>query len=266
VASYSKMPAGAEGAAAADRPVFVDVPVLCGHRGSGSGTVGGQLENTLGSFRAAVAAGLRWVEVDARQTADAVLVARHDPVVGDGRFIADMTAAETDELGLMRVADLLAELPPEVAVDVEVKSALEDALRERTATTAALVARLALAERARRRMLVTSFDPAALLIAREVAPGMPTGLLTWTRFPLRKAIPAAVHLGVDVVVGNVDSFALHDAAVPRVEREPRRLVAVAHEAGLQVAAWCPDPADARRLAAAGVDCLIVDRFGVLDFG
>ncbi|MEA2215443.1 MAG: glycerophosphoryl diester phosphodiesterase, partial [Solirubrobacteraceae bacterium] len=53
--------------------------MLCGHRGSGRGIVGGQRENTLGSFRAAVAAGLRWVEVDARLNADGALVSRHDP-------------------------------------------------------------------------------------------------------------------------------------------------------------------------------------------
>jgi glycerophosphoryl diester phosphodiesterase len=244
------MPGGADGAGAALRPVFVDVPVLCGHRGSGSGVVGGERENTLGSYRAAVAAGLRWVEVDARVNADSVLVASHDPAVADGRVIAELAAAETDALGLMRVADLLEELPPEVAVDIDVKTSLEDASRDRSATTAALVAGLAAAERARRRVLVTSFDPAALLIVRERAPELPAGLLTWTRFPLRKAIPAAVHLGLDVVVAHVDSFA----------EEPRadRAVAVAHAAGLQVGAWCPDRDQAPLLVAAGVDCLIVD--------
>lgn len=254
------MPAGADGAGAAERPVFVDVPVLCGHRGSGSGVIAGERENTLGSYRAAVAAGLRWVEVDARLTADAVLVARHDPVVDDGRFIADLTAGETDELRVMRVADLLQELPPAVAVDIDVKTSLEDALRDRTATTAALVAELALAERARRTVLVTSFDPAALVLAREFAPAVPTGLLTWTRFPLRKAIPAAAHLGVDVVIAQVESFGLQDANAmgPRVEREAAHSVAVAHAAGLQVGAWCPNPPEAERLVAAGVDCLVVD--------
>lgn len=238
--------------ASADRRVFVDVPVLCGHRGSGSGVVGGQRENTLGSFRAAVAAGLRWVEVDARLTADAVLVARHDPVVDDGRQVAELTAAETDELGLMRVADLLEDLPPEVSVDLDVKSSLEDALRPRLHTTAALTAALAQAERARRRVLVTSFDPAAPLIVRERAPAVPIGLLTWTRFPLRKAIAAAAHLGVEVVVANVESFTPDEA---------ERSVTVAHAAGLQVGAWCPRGPEAERLVAAGVDCLIVDGAG-----
>jgi glycerophosphoryl diester phosphodiesterase len=219
-------------------PVFDDPPVLCGHRGSGRG----EQENTMDSYLAAVEAGLEWVEVDARVTADGVLVARHDPDLG-GRLVVEMGA---DETGLMRIADLFEALPPEVAVNVDVKTSLEDALRPRDRTTAALVADLVASER--RRVLVTSFDPAALLIARDAAP---VGLLTWMRFPLRKAIPAAVHLGAAVVVAHVESF--QDA-----ERDASVSVQVAHDAGLQVAAWCPDPGEADELIAAGVDCLVVD--------
>ena len=224
--------------------MFEDVPVLCGHRGSGAG----EGENTLGSFRAAVAAGLRWVEVDARLTADGVLVASHDPVDRAGRTIADTAAAE---LGLLAVADLLEELPPHVGVDIEVKSAIEDALRDRADTTAARVAELAAAHAGRRDLLVASFDPSALPIVHERAPALATGLITWRGFPLRKAVPAAVHLGAAVIVAEVDSFA---------EERPQaaRSVAVAHAAGLQVAAWCPDREQAGRLAAAGIDCMIVD--------
>ncbi len=237
--------------------VFVDTPVLCGHRGSGRGVVDGHPENTLESHRAAVRAGLRWVEVDARLTADGVLVARHDPVVDDGRSVAGLTATETDRLGLMRIAHLLEDLPAHVGINVEIKSALEDALRPRGQTTAAAVAVAVAGESRRRPMLVSSFDPAAAMVVRERAPGVPVGLLTWGGFPLRKAIPAAVHLGADAVVVQVASFGLNDAW-RRAEREPSHAVGVAHEAGLQVVAWCPRPAEGDQLIAAGVDCLIVD--------
>ena len=222
-------------------PVFDDSPVLCGHRGSGRG----HAENTLPSFRAAVAAGLRWVEVDARITADEVLVACHDPLTVDGRRVTELRA---DETGLMRVSELLEDLPADVGVNVEVKTSLEDALRPRERTTGALVADL-LADRGRR-MLVTSFDPAALLVVRERAPAVPLGLLTWMRFPLRKAVSAAAHLGLEVVVAEVESFALEpDAALA---------VRVAHEAGLEVGAWCPTPDERAGLIAIGVDCLVID--------
>jgi glycerophosphoryl diester phosphodiesterase len=238
--------------------VFVDAPVLCGHRGSGRGVVGGHRENTLESHRAAVRAGLEWVEVDARLTADGVLVARHDPIADDGRFIAGLKAAETDELGLMRVADLLEDLPPEVGINVEIKTALEDALRPREQTTAASAGDLVVGQRESRQFLLTSFDAAAVTIVRERAPDVPVGLLTWRGFPLRKAIPAAAHLGADVVAVQVASFRLGQDQVRPIEPEPSFSVRVAHDAGLQVVAWCPQPAEGDQLIAAGVDCLIVD--------
>jgi glycerophosphoryl diester phosphodiesterase len=234
--------------------VFANPPELCGHRGSGRGVVDGHAENTLESHRAAVEAGVSWVEVDARLTADGVLVARHDPFSEDGRPIAVLTAAETDRLGLVRFADLLDALPAAVGVNIEIKTALEDALRPRDETTAAYVAELAAATSDRRPLLVSSFDPAAVTIVREGAPDVPLGLLTWGGFPLRQAIPAAVHLGVDVAAVHFSSFNLEQTE----GRDPAHAVRVAHEAGLQVLTWCPGLEDGDRLIAAGVDCLIVD--------
>jgi glycerophosphoryl diester phosphodiesterase len=231
--------------------VFADPPVLCGHRGSGKGTVAGHRENTLGSFRAAVAAGLGWVEADARVNADGVLVSRHDPAVEDGRFVSELSSAETNELGLMRVADLFEDLPAHVGVDLDVKTSLEDALRPRGSTTAALVADLVAGSSARP-LVVSSFDPSVLLIVRERLPDVATGLLTWRRFPLRKSIAAAVHLGAQVVAPHFESFS------PPLDRPPEELVRVAHEAGLQVLTWSMGPDDRDGLIQAGVDCLVID--------
>ena len=231
------------------RDVFDAAGVLCGHRGCGKGPG----ENTLESFRSAVRAGLRWVEVDARLSADNVLVAWHDAVLPDGRFVIDLPASET---GLMRVDELLADLPGEIGVDIDVKTALADALRPREATTAAAVARL-VAAASPRPLLVTSFDPSALLIVRRRVPEVALGLLTWRRFPLRKAVPAAVHLGLQAVCPHVESFGLRAGPV-RGERPIEDAVAVAHRAGLAVVAWTVRPEEEDVLVAAGVDCLIVD--------
>jgi glycerophosphoryl diester phosphodiesterase len=57
---------------------------------------------------------------------------------------------------------------------------------------------------------------------------------------------------------HVTSFGLAQTARPRVAREASHAVRVAHEAGLQVVAWCPGPSEGDALIAAGVDCLIVD--------
>ena len=96
-----------------------------------------------------------------------------------------------------------------------------------SATTAALRRRARGVQR-ERPLLVSSFDPAVVLIVRELAPAVPVGLLTWGRFPLRKAIAGAAHLGVDVVVAQVDSFALcghgqERASATRRSRSPSRM-------------------------------------------
>jgi glycerophosphoryl diester phosphodiesterase len=81
---------------------------------------------------------------------------------------------------------------------------------------------------------------------------VPIGLLTWRGFPLRKAIPAAVHLGAEVVAPHFESLAMAQ------ERSAAELVAAAHDAGLQVLTWSIGPGDRDALIAAGVDCLVVD--------
>ena len=233
-------------------PVFADPPVLCGHRGLGKGVVDGHRENTLGAFRAAAEAGLPWVEADARVNADGALVSLHDPAVPDGRLVSELTTAESDELELMHVADLFEDLPPAVSVDLEVKTQLEDATRPRGETTAALVADLVERKAGRRTVLVTSFDPSAIAIVRERLPDVPTGLLTWRGYPLRKGIPAAVHLGAQVLAPHFVSLANAQ------ERDTATLVKAAHDAGLQVLTWSMGPDDMEGLIAAGVDCLCID--------
>lgn len=218
----------------------------------------GLRENTLPSFRAAVAAGVPWLEVDARLTADRVLVARHDPMLDDGRHISELPAAETDAAGIMRVADLLDDLPDGVGVDIDVKSRLEDALEARQQTTAAMVAALAARHTGRRAILVSSFDASVLAITRELAPGVAVGLITWGTFPLRKAIPAAVHLGAAVAMVHVSAFGLDSPRVAAFERDPAVTIAVAHRAGLQVAVWGAGVEAARTLARAGADCVVGD--------
>lgn len=236
--------------------LFDRTPALAGHRGSGRGVVGGYAENTLASCLAAVRWGMRWLEIDCRLAADGVLVARHDPRLDDGRFVSEVPSAET---GQATIAELFEGIPRDVGIDLEVKTSLEDALRPRSETTAAVAADAAARERAAGRPLVlTSFDASVLTIARERHPELPIGLLTWTRFPLRKAIPAAVHLGCQVVAPQFASFPLPGTPAEKMEHGLHHAIDVAHRAGLEVVAWCPKPPEEALLAAAGVDCIIVD--------
>lgn len=238
--------------------VFGGRATLLGHRGLGRGTVEGLAENSAGSIHAAARSGLRWVEFDVRRTADDVLVVGHYPTVGDAQFVADLTWSQVSALGATTLAAVLDGLPDGIGVNLDLKTAMEDALRPADSTTAALLAPVAAAEADRRPVLVSSFDPAALLVHGEAAPGIPRSLLTWIGFPLRKAIPAAAHLRVDAVAAHWSSFGPNPADRAPTFRSAAYAVGLAHEAGLEVVAWCPKEREARELLAAGVDAVVVD--------
>lgn len=238
--------------------VFGSAAVLLGHRGCGRGTVEGFVENSLESFLAAVDLGLEWVEVDVRRTRDDVLVVAHDQVNRDGAFWADLTGAQARRSGVLVLDDLLEALPERIGVDFDVKSCVEDALRGPAATTMGLLAPVLAREARRRQVLVTSFDAGALEIAKEHAPGVPRGLLTWVEFPAGQAVAFAAHLGVQVL-------ALHGGSLKATKYEPagqrvplRKVVQVAHAGGLELVAWCPGVNFGRKLLDAGFDALCVN--------
>jgi glycerophosphoryl diester phosphodiesterase len=237
---------------------LVATPTLLGHRGLGRGTVDGHPENTVASMLAALDAGADGLEVDVARTADGALVVSHDPVLPDGRFLVEVDAADATTAGLVLLADLLDTVPAGVPVDLDLKSVLEDATDVASRRTDALLAPLLAAEVRRRPVLVTSFDPAALLRLREAVPAVAYGLLAWVDFPLRHAVATAAGLGLDVVGLHHGSFGPNRVEGGPVHRPPEVSVDVAHQAGLQVLAWCPEPDVAAGLVAARVDALVVN--------
>jgi glycerophosphoryl diester phosphodiesterase len=227
---------------------------------------GAVLENTIGSMLSAVEAGISWVELDVQRTADDELVLRHDPVTVGGDFVIEQTA---DASGLPRLKDIFDALPTSVAVDVDVKTILEDAVHSPDRRTGALLLPLLAAEARRRRLLVTSFDPAVLLQLRAELPNVPFGLLTWLGFPMWHGVAAAAGLGLQAIGLHTGSFRFEDtgsrpdgeapATGNRKRYRPvRHSVEIAHQAGLDVLAWCPKPQDVSGYIRAGVDALIVD--------
>ncbi|MEU5883194.1 glycerophosphodiester phosphodiesterase [Spirillospora sp. NPDC047279] len=229
--------------------IFENAPAVIGHRGAGSGDA----ENTVPSMLAALDAGATWIEIDVNRTADDDLVLRHDPTTADGAFLADITAADS---GLPRLAEVFDALPPGVPVDVDVKTILEDAVDAPSRRTGALLTPVLRREAGRRPLLVTSFDPSLLLHLKEELPGVPLGLLTWLRFPLWHAVPAAAGLGLQAIGLHTEScgFGHPDTRLRPLEQS----VDVAHKAGLEFVAWCPPAADVPAYAAAGVDALVVN--------
>jgi glycerophosphoryl diester phosphodiesterase len=235
---------------------------VVGHRGLGKGVVHDEagrshVENTVGSAVAAAAAGVDWVEVDATRTADGRLVAHHDPATADG-FLVDRGADELGRGGVPLLDDVVDALPSGASLDLDLKPVLEDALRPVGAGVPGLLLPLLRREVHRRRVLVTSFDPAGPLWLREQVPGLRIGLLSWVNFPLRIAVSSAAHLGFDVVGLHFRSFAANQAEPGPVHRSEARNVEVAHGAGLDVLAWCPDEEALPALLSAGVDAVVVN--------
>lgn len=241
-----------------DGGLFGPGPVLLGHRGLGRGTVDGIAENTLESFLAAAALGIDWVEVDVRRTSDDRLVVAHNPANADGVFYADITGTEATGDGALDLAELLAALPAGVGIDFDVKTSMEDATRDRAGTTMAQLARVARREARRRPTLISSFDAGALDIAKEVAPSVPRGLLTWVEFPIGQAVAMAGHLDVQVLAPHWGSLRPNDREPTELQRPLEYVVDMVHTSGREFLAWCPTVSFAQQLLDAGVDALCVN--------
>jgi glycerophosphoryl diester phosphodiesterase len=238
--------------------VFGDSTALLGHRGCGRGVVGGFTENTLESFLEAVRLGIDWVEVDVRRTCDDQLVVVHNPADEQGVFYADITGRDAVGRGALRLEQLLEALPPHIGVDFDVKTAMEDATRGREHTTMARLAPIAAREGRRRPTLISSFDVGALDIARENAPTVPRGLLTWVDFPIGQAVAAAGHLDVQVLAPHWGSLRPNGIEPEPLHRPLDYVVDVVHASGREFLAWCPKLEFARQLLDAGVDALCVN--------
>jgi len=164
------------------------VPRVIGHRGA----AGHAPENTLASFEAAAALGVRWVEFDVRLTGDGALVVFHDETLerttdGKGRvgtttlaairqldagawfgrkFAGERVPALEDALAALQRLDLGAniEIKADTGREAETGGAVARALR--AAWPATLPA-----------PLVSSFNAAALKAAGDAAPEFPRALL-----------------------------------------------------------------------------------------
>jgi glycerophosphoryl diester phosphodiesterase len=239
------------------RRLFGGGLVVIGHRGLGRGVVEGRLQNTPESVDAAVQLGLPWVEIDVRRTVDDVLVVAHDPVTASGREIAACRAGEVRDEGLATLDEVLAVVPRDVGVVLDVKSVIDDAFRPLGSTTAGLVAPVARGQGERRPLMAYSFDASALLVLHRQAPEVARGMLTWRDFPISAAIPSAVHLGAQTLAVHTGSL-VRSGTEGVSDTELATGVDAAHVAGLEVVVWCPPPQHALRLAADGVDAVCVD--------
>jgi glycerophosphoryl diester phosphodiesterase len=221
-----------------------------GHRGAAAVAP----ENTIASFRRAVALGAQAVELDVQRTRDGHLIVMHDETVdrttdGIGR-VAELDLAWIQRLDagswkgpefagervptLDEVIDAIA-APTILFVELKGPAALAPGIEEDL---------LRVVGRARSRVRVSSFDHRALARLRELDGDLPLGAL-FTGLPVD---PVALARGCGAT-------AIH----PSFHYVVPDLVAEAHAAGLEVHAWTVNvPEDIAAVRALGVDGIFSD--------
>ncbi len=220
-----------------------DRPRVWAHRGASAHAT----ENTLAAFELAVAHGADGVELDVLCCATGEVVVFHDDdlarLAGRPERIDAMSRAQlaTVELaGGHRIPSLDDALVAagDLMVNVELKSPRPGRPGPLAAATAAAIARVG----ADHRVLISSFDPVALIQLHRVAPHLPLAFLFDHKLPrpLRGA-------SVGMVAG---ASALH----PEHALCTAASIAAWHRRGFAVNTWTVDDPDRlRALAARGVD-------------
>ena len=134
-------------------------PLVIGHRGFPSR----HPDNSLAGIAAALAVGADGVEVDIRRSADGVWVCHHDLAL-DRRAVSRWRAAELQERGVPALEEVVAAVPPDRWLFVEVKPLAAAALRAGLADLRRLLVPRS------RTTLVISFSAAALAAVAAAAP------------------------------------------------------------------------------------------------
>jgi glycerophosphoryl diester phosphodiesterase len=241
--------------------LYARTPLILGHRGAS----GEAPENTLSAFEAALRLGADGVELDVTLSRDGVPVVIHDDTLdrtttGAGRM-SDQSLAELKRLTagyaarfgnrfagerIPTLAEVFAALEARAIINVELK-------RDRTPEGALgrEVVRLIYDHQREARVIISSFQLRALQRVRQIAPALPLGALY-----MRPAAAGRVESRLRQAVCPAAPEA-HHPEYPALTPEWLQWY---HAHGLRVNTWTVDePADMRRLAAAGVDGLITNR-------
>jgi len=202
------------------------------------------MQNSLAAFDAAVDAGADGAELDVRRSADGALVVHHDAILEGLGAICDLRVRDLpDDVALL--GEAMAVLEP-IVVNVEIKNDPDEPGFDETGSLSHDVVALLDDREDLGRVVVSSFHLATLDAVRQASASVATGwLLGYEADPC-----ALVETAVDHDVG-----ALH----PWVLTVDEGVVAAAHAAGLEVAAWTVDARhDLEQMARLGVDTVITD--------
>ncbi len=246
-------------------------PLVIGHRGSPLD----EPENTLPSFRRALADGADAIELDVRTTADGRLVCFHDETLertsGDEGELASSTLEKLSSLSLERRGHI-------AALDEALALGARTMIDVKAADAGALAGAIDAAD-ARGRVWVCSFDHLFLGRARELGLS-PLGYLIrpGTMFTELEGVNRRED-GLGFVldpVGQEELVEIENLAIPAgsllnvphfmMINEPdfaRKLVEHFHSRGINMNVWTVnEPGEVRALASIGVDGIITDRPGM----
>lgn len=231
--------------------------MVVAHRGASAV----EAENTLASFERAIEAGVDAIELDVRLTADGHPVVLHDPDVSrttDGHgLLRDLTLTEVKGLRIRTSDGDAAEIPTlrealtcclgRVAVDVEIKNTPGEPDFEADGQRVVDASVRTLEDLGGTpSVLLSSFNPWALERAKQLAPGVPTGLLTDHEVEAAAALAFARARGFGWIL----------PYVRQVKGAGEGFVADAHEAEISVGTWISDdPVEVVSLFLIGVDAV-----------
>jgi glycerophosphoryl diester phosphodiesterase len=210
-------------------------------------------ENTAGAFRAALAAGARYIETDVVASRDGVAMIAHDltleRVASDSRSLGEVDAAELADIdlggeGFISLRQAL-ETFPEARLNIDVKDlhAVPDVLDAIRGTESM------------NRVLVTSFATARRRAVADVLPEIASSASS-SEF-LR--IFGAARVGFPPPLPRIQALQI-PARGAGLNMVTPQLVERYHRAGLEVHVWTVnDLIEMRRLLALGVDGIVTDR-------
>ena len=217
-------------------------------------------ENTLPAFEQAIALGAQGIELDVQCSKDGVLVVMHNFTVdettsGKGR-VADHTAAELSKLdagshfnakfanvGVPTLEDVLAVTMGKIKLNIEIKS--QDLMGGREVDPLVdLIQEHDLYDQ----VIVSSFNPIALLKLRHTDPQVALGMLYWGQ-----QLPAFLREIWLSPILRPEAFHPHHTLIDD------EYMVWANAVPAAVNTWTVnDPDEARRLAALGVNTIITD--------
>jgi glycerophosphoryl diester phosphodiesterase len=217
-------------------------------------------ENTLEAFESAIELGAEVVEFDVRMTSDGVAVIMHDVDVGrttDGSGLVramslDQVARLRIELsagaaGVPTLEETLRVLSGRAAADIEIKNVPgePDFDPDREEAVEATLAAIA-STRFDGAVLVSSFNPLSLARCRELAPHLPTGLLT----------DPSVDADAGLTFAHAQGHAWVLPAIGALIEAPTGFAERVHASRMRVGTWITDdPDQAVELMRAGVDAV-----------